>query len=302
MEHYPLSQEKIEALKNSIGKTGFWAGVQARKEGEASYEIAFGHHRVEAARQMGITEIPLEVRQFSNDMMIQMMADENLGDWQHDAGVQIATIESVLEAAGKGEITLPPVDAMARSLRTVNGAQGVEYNAQTIATYLGANWTQQRVHEILKTLDELGSNASEVFQGVKPSVAAEIVRSAKKQATDGGEVDEGKKLRLIDKYVAMAQAGERGMVDKVRKDAGIQPTRPAPKVSTGSPIGDFVAGLDAVLVNDGLSKLYMQVKDVPLEGAEELAITSALRELASRASEMALEFEGVIEALAIGVA
>ena len=48
--NYPFVERKIDALVRSIEGVGLWEGVIGRKRGNR-IELAFGHHRVEAARQ-----------------------------------------------------------------------------------------------------------------------------------------------------------------------------------------------------------------------------------------------------------
>ena len=47
---YPYVQRKLDTLIKSINDVGLWEGVIGRKAGNR-VEIAFGHHRVEAARR-----------------------------------------------------------------------------------------------------------------------------------------------------------------------------------------------------------------------------------------------------------
>ena len=46
---------------------------------------------------------------------MRMMADENRGEFRHDGMVAIETIAAVIEAWGRGEITMPPVDPKTRA-------------------------------------------------------------------------------------------------------------------------------------------------------------------------------------------
>jgi ParB-like chromosome segregation protein Spo0J len=73
---HPYDPEQVEKLKASIDADGFWMSVVARKAG-GDYEIAFGHHRIEAARQLGWTDVPIEVRDLTDWQMVRMLASEN---------------------------------------------------------------------------------------------------------------------------------------------------------------------------------------------------------------------------------
>jgi ParB-like chromosome segregation protein Spo0J len=59
-----MQQEKIAALKESIGSTDFWDNLVARRalDGHGGIEIAFGHHRLEALKELGIETIDIPLR------------------------------------------------------------------------------------------------------------------------------------------------------------------------------------------------------------------------------------------------
>lgn len=73
---HPIDPDQVARLRASIDADGFWASVVARKVSDG-YEIAFGHHRVDAARGAGLTHIPIEVRELSDWQMVRMLASEN---------------------------------------------------------------------------------------------------------------------------------------------------------------------------------------------------------------------------------
>jgi len=83
-EHYPIDQEKVESLKRSINKTGFWDNLLARKKNN-HIEIAYGHHRLEALRQLykSNNEVDIPVKNISDDDMLRIMLLEN--DEEYDS-------------------------------------------------------------------------------------------------------------------------------------------------------------------------------------------------------------------------
>ncbi len=87
---YPYVPAKIDALKRSIEAVGVWEGVIVRKKGNR-YQLAFGHHRVEAARQIGKTKIPVIVRDLDDEQMLQFMGRENGEDYNADFLVMLET-------------------------------------------------------------------------------------------------------------------------------------------------------------------------------------------------------------------
>jgi ParB-like nuclease domain len=85
LPHYELDEPKIRALMASIGSTGFWANVIGRVNSAGAVEIAYGHHRVEAARRVLGSDHrhTFPVYPISDAVMIRMMADENSDAWSN---------------------------------------------------------------------------------------------------------------------------------------------------------------------------------------------------------------------------
>src|SRR5262245_1953976 len=100
IDSYRISDDKIAALIQSYENSGFWDGsLQARphptKTGK--YEIAFGHHRVEAARRHRLETMGIVVAKRSDADMLRMMADENREEFKGDHLVAIETIAATIE-------------------------------------------------------------------------------------------------------------------------------------------------------------------------------------------------------------
>src|ERR1035438_9783646 len=64
--------------RSSISRTDFWGNVVAR-ERNGCYELAYGHHRIEAARRaLGkAASVPIIVLELDDAYMLQMMAADN---------------------------------------------------------------------------------------------------------------------------------------------------------------------------------------------------------------------------------
>src|ERR1019366_2674698 len=108
LANYPLNPEKVEALKRSIKSTTFWDNLLVRKSPSGKgYELAYGHHRREALRQLKITEIDVPVRDIDNTRMAKIMASENMEEWGTSAVIEQETVRAIVEAYGAGEIEIP---------------------------------------------------------------------------------------------------------------------------------------------------------------------------------------------------
>lgn len=83
-DEFPLIEKKVAALQNSIQETGFWDNVLGRIV-EGGVEIAYGHHRIEAAKRVygEDHEIGITIRELSDIEMLRVMGLENSEDWMN---------------------------------------------------------------------------------------------------------------------------------------------------------------------------------------------------------------------------
>lgn len=96
LDHYPYIERKIVALRNSYRGVGVWEGVIARKAPGGKYELAFGHHRVEAARRSRLRTIPVVVKPLSDEEMLEYMGRENMEDYNADFTIMMNTWEGAV--------------------------------------------------------------------------------------------------------------------------------------------------------------------------------------------------------------
>jgi hypothetical protein len=107
----PINQEKVEQLAESIEATDFWNGVYGRELKDGTVELAFGHHRLEAARVAGRTEVPLTIENMSDGEMLMRMARENVTG---TVPIMLEAISAAVQAFGEGKIDIPAPDAKTR--------------------------------------------------------------------------------------------------------------------------------------------------------------------------------------------
>jgi len=83
LERYPINKSKVQQLKASIKQTSFWDNIVVRKSpnGAGGYELAYGHHRHLALKELDYREIDVPVRDLDDNTMAKMMAAENMEEW-----------------------------------------------------------------------------------------------------------------------------------------------------------------------------------------------------------------------------
>jgi hypothetical protein len=148
LDQYPLDPDKVQKLKQSIETDEFWANITGRRVGRY-VEIAFGHHRLAAIRQLfkPTDKITIVIRELSNEQMIKLMAWENRKEWGASIWSYVETLEATIEAYRQGQITLPPVPAKTNTgekspIRYASPDSVMHpYTKSTVAMALG--WTKK---------------------------------------------------------------------------------------------------------------------------------------------------------------
>jgi hypothetical protein len=216
LDEYEIIREKVDALKRSIAQTGFWPTIVGRPKG-TDVEIAFGHHRLVALQEgaSGNGHVEVVVEELSNELMLKMMANENMEEWGTSAWVEVETVRATIEAYGRGEIELPkvPRDTRKDQIRNVShGTDSRSYTEGTVAQFLG--WTRkqrgdalrpsyacQTAFQALEMLDK-GFLHEADLRGLKRSQLADLVKEqwviyhAEKQIADE-EAEQAKKAEEL---------------------------------------------------------------------------------------------------------
>lgn len=96
LETYPWIESKVEALCRSIDAVGLWEGIIVRPVGKR-YQLAFGHHRLEAAKRNGVAKVKVIVRDLSDQQMLEFMGRENGEDYSTDFLVMLNTWEGAVK-------------------------------------------------------------------------------------------------------------------------------------------------------------------------------------------------------------
>ena len=173
MARYPIHAQKIAQLKKSIETTDFWDNIVARKAPNGKgIEIAYGHHRLTALREMfpGTKEFDFIVRDLTDTDMLKIMAHENLDDWGHDSGIERETVRAVVTAFAEDRVALakPNKDTPTTAIRyapsfcfmnqQVAGRsrepreRSHPYIADTIGAFLGGTMSNDTIKFTLQAL------------------------------------------------------------------------------------------------------------------------------------------------------
>jgi hypothetical protein len=192
LERYPIRRDKVDALKASIASTDFWDNLLCRRNG-AGFEIAYGHHRLEALKELKVKEVDIPIRDLDDATMLRILANENMEEWGTSASIEQETIRAVVQAFAGGKVELPPVKArdsnksgacrVAPSFVPVHDAKSISsrekmlYSAATLAKFLG--WREAKVHDALGALALVEGGLEIDFTDLSPKQAATVAREVK---------------------------------------------------------------------------------------------------------------------------
>jgi ParB/Sulfiredoxin domain len=199
MDRYPIRREKVTALRESLRSTGFWDNVVARSS-NGKAEIAYGHHRLVALKEeYGPNhKVDLIIRPLSDDIMIQMMARENMEEWGTSASVEHETVRAVVEAYADGRVHLPAVpDKTPQSqiryapsfipgIDVLRARVEHPYTVQTLAEFIGwlkpSGDPQEKVYSALTGLQFIEERLLKEsdFEGLTTKQAEAVIAEARK--------------------------------------------------------------------------------------------------------------------------
>jgi ParB-like nuclease domain len=143
----PIDADRVEAIGISISKTKkYWLGTYGREVKGGFVELAFGHHRYEAAKAQGLKEIPIIIEPFTDGEMLVWMAQENV---RGELPVVIEAVSAAVKALGEGKIEIDAPDPKTKTsfirhapsfiAGKVSSTTVVDhpYTAYSVARYLG---------------------------------------------------------------------------------------------------------------------------------------------------------------------
>lgn len=164
LDKYPIDKYKVEALKSSINETGFWDNLLARKNC-TGYEIAYGHHRLMALMDLNIEEIDIPVKDISDELMLKIMANENLDQWGTNPSVVLETVRAIKDF-------------------------GLTPDVDTIRSFLGKHWKSWVIKEAIETIADEDIDNAIANEFTKMSNLKEFRKAVKKNGIDrGNQID-----------------------------------------------------------------------------------------------------------------
>jgi hypothetical protein len=112
-------------------------------------QIAYGHHRLAAIRELGIEEVDIPVKDIDDRTMIKIMANENMEDWETNTAVINETVLTVMEF-----ITSMHIDEHEPLMH------------KRVGKFLGTGWAIRTIQQALASVrdEKVSREAAEIFE------------------------------------------------------------------------------------------------------------------------------------------
>ena len=210
----PIDPEKVSQLAESIGakddKTalGFWGGIVVRPSGNGRYQLAFGHHRLDALKMAGWTKADINKVDYDEDQMVKAMIKENLTQRGAEGGAATESVAAVIRHLGYKLLTqtdeelctgkiFPMPAASAKARQAFLNGDGIGHS---VITNYEPSLPVASVKNALKTL-----KASNWMFGIivaiqekieaEAEAAAEAAKTFKQKAKKEAAEEESRKLK-----------------------------------------------------------------------------------------------------------
>lgn len=207
LKTYPIREDKVLQLMESIRATTFWGGLVGREK-DGKVQIAYGHHRLDALKKMfdPETEFSVMVENLSDSQMMKMMSRENADEW----ACPIAAIDDAVKAVRDH---LNANRDAARELLSSSGdeVKRVRIGAPLIAEFMGKKEGTVQLSLERLSLIERGEVDREALYLMPSAAAAERFARAVK---DYNLKKENQKI-VAEKIVADRRFGEKSIYETV---------------------------------------------------------------------------------------
>jgi ParB family chromosome partitioning protein len=145
--------ESMEQLIHSIEMNGILNPIIARKKEDGRYEVVSGHRRKHACSRLGITDIPVIVRELTRDEAVIEMVDSNLQREyilpSEKARAYKMKMDAMKRQGKRTDLTLSPVGTKLRTDEVI--AQEAGESRNQIQRYIRLN---ELTPELLEFVDE----------------------------------------------------------------------------------------------------------------------------------------------------
>jgi len=202
----PIDMDAVASLAESIEQDGFWGGVVARQNDQGEYEVACGHHRVQAAISAGYEYAEIFVADLDDEAMIRIYARENATQRGNHSTAVAGTVASAIRFLAKAQFLGISVEIN----RNENKRQDIGRDALHDFLKDVPGVTRNSVQEQLASLKTAGHYAN-IIREAQEEADAEL-RAEQERIAAEIEAEEKRRKQAEEQAKRDAEAAEKARV------------------------------------------------------------------------------------------
>ena len=106
---FPLQQRRIEKLMGVFKATGYDENILGRVR-DGKLQLAYGHHRLQALKNLGVIEAEFIVQELSDAAMLEKMSTDNDTAFSHGMRTVLENVRAAVLGFASGKIARPEID------------------------------------------------------------------------------------------------------------------------------------------------------------------------------------------------
>lgn len=227
---YPIDDEQVLRLSQSMDNLGFFSGVTARHVDGGGYELAAGHHRLEAAQRTTppLTHIEAVVEPYNDQQMVEIMMTENLTQRGHNAASVLDSVAAYVRLVAKdvllgdGATTKILVAAGQDKLSTAQtkiakNGPGTELLYRAMNGFTKETRRANKEAEIVKSSDIDSALTTLREGGVMGRIMGEVHAEVEAIRTERAEAERAAREKVTAAAEAKRIAEEKRQIDEVKR-------------------------------------------------------------------------------------
>lgn len=204
---YPIDEAAKQRLIDSYDDLGNFGTLPARQV-KGGYELAAGHHRLEALRYIGVSKIPLLVSDYDDNQMVEVMTVENSTQRGQNAAALLDSVAAITHRLAKLLLTESEHDLstnVARCYESEKSAQTARGNllagkgigeAAIVKFAPEGALTLREVRDAIAALKSDG-RMNQIIEEVQAEVEAELAELEAKKQTPAVQKEVAKKREAV---------------------------------------------------------------------------------------------------------
>ena len=222
---YPMDKSQVTSLASSFDEVGDFGVLPVRRaayhhDDGSEYELAAGHHRLAAMREMGVTHVDVKVEDYDDDDMVKVMALENAKQKGDNMPALLDSMSGICQRVAYILLVSDSADDLAQICATWELSQkqfdtskgllmaGKGIGHDLVAKYAPNTFTGQRAIAILLTTLSDTGQMTKILDAVTADVNAEREAELEIEAAREEAAEKARRKAAVEEKAAAKMLAE----------------------------------------------------------------------------------------------